>query len=396
MSNDFRYGFLADGKLILVSRDGGESEHTSEFVTGLQQRLQSIKDRSEWKLKGSGAQFMRGGLPVSEGSFEVDHFRAEFSSACFHPADGRLIYGVDAGEVRGLFAHDAKDNLEQRLLHGPARRFGAIDIRHQGEEEEWLLAVMGNDGTSRIGYFTPKKGGGVREVTEGDSIDSYPAWIPGEIRRFVYQTSGVARDRDGSWVALGPASIQMVDLEKGTTRALVEDDQMDYLCPACGPDGELYYLQRPYVPFRKPGLLSLVKDVVFFPVRLIRAIFGFLNVFSTIFTGKPLHTAGLPKREGPDPKAVFLYGRWMNMERMARAKPEDDDEPAVPKTWELRRQRKLNEPGEVLATGVMAYSLAPDGSLYYSDGRGVQVLPAGGGPAQRLSKRRLVSALFAK
>lgn len=187
----------------------------------------------------------------------------------------------------------------------------------------------------------------------------------------------------------------MVDLDKGTMKTLLEDDSIDYLCPSCGKDGELYCLQRPYEPFRKPGMLPLLKDIVLFPVRLVRAVFGFLNVFSKLFTGKPLTTAGAPKRQGPDPKAVFLYGRWMNMDQMDRESPEEEAKSAVPRSWELRCRRKLDEPGEVLASGVMAYAVASDGTVYYSDGRGVHAIPPGGGRARRVSKRRLVTDLFA-
>ncbi|QIF04100.1 hypothetical protein [Roseimicrobium sp. ORNL1] len=391
-----RLGFLADGQLFLCDGAGKEDSHTSSFVDGLRGRLQSIKDRNEWKSMGSGAQFMRGGLPTGGGAFEVDHFRAEFSSGAFHPADGKLVYAIDAGDVRGLFTYDQAESHEQRMLHGPKHRFASIDIRKKDEDsEEWLLAVMADDGTSRIGLLTPHRGGGVREITEGDSIDSYPVWIPGEARRFIYQTSGIARNRDGMWAGLGPAGLHMVDLDKGSMKTLLEDEHTDYLCPACGKDGEMYCLQRPYQPFRKPSLITSLKDIVLFPVRIVQAIFGFLNVFSKMFGGKSLTTAGAPKREGPDPKAVFLYGRWMNMEQMAREAPEDEAKSAVPKSWELRRRRKLDDAGELIASGVMAYALGSDGTVYYSDGRGVHALPPGGGPAVQVSKRRLVTHLFA-
>jgi len=62
MSNARAY--LSDGRLFLIQPDGKEQEITSAFVVDLQKRLQSIKERREWKSSGSGAQFARGGLPV--------------------------------------------------------------------------------------------------------------------------------------------------------------------------------------------------------------------------------------------------------------------------------------------------------------------------------------------
>jgi hypothetical protein len=72
----------------------------------------------------------------------------------------------------------------------------------------------------------------------------------------------------------------------------------------------------------------------------------------------------------------------MNMEQMEREAPEEEAKSAVPKSWELRRRRKLDEAGDLIATGVMAYALGSDGTVYYSDGRGVHTLPPGGGPAR--------------
>ena len=272
---------------------------------------------------------------------------------------------------------------------------GKLFLHSTGAEKE--IASTRDSGTSRICLFTPDAGGGIREITEGDSLDCYPAWIPGGTRRFAYQTSGIARHHHtGDWMGLGPASIQSIDIETGEMEALVEDPDFDFLCPGYAPDGTSYYLRRPYEPFHRISPWRALKDIVLFPFRLARAIFAFLDTFSRFFSGKPLQTAGAPQRKNvPDPKAVFLYGRWVNVEKEMQNAAEEEIDSAVPKSWELVRRDAAGNT-ETIAKGVMAFTLDASGQPIYSNGRGVFRLPADGkGKAEKLSDRKLVTDIFA-
>jgi hypothetical protein len=55
------------------------------------------------------------------------------------------------------------------------------------------------------------------------------------------------------------------------------------------------------------------------------------------------------------------------MEKAAKA---DDAADLVPNSWQLVR-RAANGAEEVIAKGVLAYDLAPDGSLVYSNGNAI-------------------------
>lgn len=389
-----RLAYISQGRLYLKSPESREEEVISDFVRNLKKRLQSVEDRASFRSGGSGAQFMRGGMAAPESPSVEDTFVSEFSCAAKGEDQNHLCYAVDARDVRGLFLYDIQEKYERRLLHGPKHRFTSISVRKGDGGAEWLVAAAQDHGASRIGLFTPDAGGGVRELTEGDSLDSYPAWEPGSARRFVYQSCGIARDpRSGDWRGLGPASIQSVDLDSGSHDPVVEDDRFDYLCPTYAPDGSLYYLKRPYEPFHQPSFFAMARDVVLFPFRLLRAIFSFLNVFSMFFSGKPLQTAGAaPRRDGPDPKAVFLHGRWVNMEKAMRDATVDEMTSAIPKNWELMR-RDANGNETVVQQGVMAFAVGGAGEVFYSNGRGVwMVSPASGTPA-KISDRKMVTSL---
>jgi hypothetical protein len=363
-------------------------------VDNLKDRLQSIKNRREWKMSGTGAQFARGGLPVAAGDFEVDRFQAQFSAVCPGPEPGRILYAVDAGDVHGIFSYSLEEREEQRIVHGASRRFSWLQSHAGGEEV--AVAVTQQDGTGCIGVLRPGRSGGVREITEGDAIDAYPAWAPRGSRALVYQSSGIAR-RNGQWVGLGPAVLQQLDLDSGNLEPLTHDESSDYLCPSFGPGGELYFIQRPYEAVAKVKPHAVLKDILFFPFRLVRALFAFLNVFSMFFSGKPLKTAGGPKRDGPDPKAVFLYGRWVNVQQqMSRNQPEETLS-AVPRAWVLKRKPADAEmsAAETVATGVMAYTVAADGTVFFSNGRGVFRIPPGARLPEKVNSRALVTCLFA-
>ncbi|SKA95083.1 hypothetical protein SAMN02745166_02266 [Prosthecobacter debontii] len=385
--------YISQGKLFMKPAVGGEVEIVSDFVRSLKQRLKSVEDRQAFRGSGSGAAFMRGGVG-SGGATVEDTFFAEFSAVASGVGPNQVCYAIDAGDVRGLFVYDLAEKYERRVLHGPRHRFAALDVRQEEGTQVWLVAAAQDHGDSRIGLFRPDVGGGVQELTEGDSLDSYPCWLPEGQRGFVYQTSGIARQAHGpEWAGLGPASLQRIHLDTGSLETVAEDDRYDFLCPAYGRDGSLYYLKRPYVPFHRVPLWQQGLDVLLFPFRLLRAVVAFLNVFSVFFSGKPLQTAGQgPRREGPDPKAVFLHGRWVRMEKQMRDAAVDEMTSAVPKNWELIRQTPEGLTTSVL-TGVMAFTVASDGSLIYSNGRGVWAVDGQGGKPVKLSSRSLVTAL---
>jgi hypothetical protein len=121
-------GCLSEGKLFITRPGEAETEIKSAFVDSLKDRLQSIKSRREWKMSGTGAQFARGGLPVAAGDFEVDRFQAQFSAVCPSPEPGRILYAIDAGDVYGIFSYSLAEREEQRLVHGPSRRFSWLQF----------------------------------------------------------------------------------------------------------------------------------------------------------------------------------------------------------------------------------------------------------------------------
>jgi hypothetical protein len=107
-----------------------------------------------------------------------------------------------------------------------------------------VFSVLHENGTANIGIKLSGEGG-IKEVTEGDSFDTAPRWSPGKDRRIVFQSAGVGRNREGQFLALGPFSLQQLDMDAGEMVTLLEDRHYDYLAPQFQGDGSLLYIRRP-------------------------------------------------------------------------------------------------------------------------------------------------------
>jgi hypothetical protein len=218
-------------------------------------------------------------------------------------------------------------------------------------------------------------GKGLKEVTEGDAVDEAPAWVPGERRQLVFQSAGIGRNPAGFQVALGPYAIQRLDLHGESLETLREEAGHDLLLPRVASDGKLLFIRRPYETAHRPiSPLKVLQDIVFFPYRLIVAIVHFLNWFSWVFARKPLITAGGPPREGPEARYLMLWGKLIDAEKAMRAAKAGDAKSLVPATWELVALH--NDAEQVLARGVLAYDIADDGSIVYTNGSAVYHLAA--------------------
>src|SRR6185503_6097418 len=97
---------------------------------------------------------------------------------------------------------------------------------------------------------------------------------------------------EGHFAALGPYCIQHLDVESGSLNTLAEDPRFDLLTPFQTSTGTLYFIRRPYRTGRELNPLTLLKDIILFPFRLLLAVFHFLQFFSMRYSGKKLSSAG--------------------------------------------------------------------------------------------------------
>jgi hypothetical protein len=369
--------YVAEGKLYL-KREGNQPQLIeSPFVQGLLDRVARTREKNDWKSSGMAWQFSSRQMSPNAAGPSTETRRIRFSGVSRGGADGELLYALDTDHVGGLFSLDTKEHYERRIFH--RNGFVAADLSRYPGDGMLALSLRAPDGTAGIAVMEAG-GKGLKSVTEGDSVDESPSWIPSEQKALLFQSAGVGRNSQGVAIGLGPYAIQRLEIESGNLTTVLEEDANDLLLPRMSADGALYFVRRPY----RPNAVSpwrILTDALLFPFRVVRAIVHFLDFFSLMFSRKPLLTAGGPRTEGPDARSLMLWGRFIDAEKALRKANQGAQGPLVPADWQLIRRADTGEE-QVLAKNVLAYDLCPDGSVIHTNGTAVFHRPLTGEPRQ--------------
>jgi hypothetical protein len=299
-----------------------------------------------------------------------------------------LIYSLESGSLCALL-EVSRLGVEERRLWNDNR----TPIRHVSVSRStgnMVFSVLHENGTANIGVKMHGEGG-IKELTEGDSFDTAPRWLPGEGWKIVFQSAGIGRNYRGQFLKLGPFSILQLDVETGEMTTLLEKSGCDYLAPQVLADGRLFFIRRPYAEHERFRPLRTLKDVLLFPFRLLYAIFQFLNFFSSIFAGRKLTSAGGPKGRDMDMKQMMIWGNLVRAQQPATVEEEGAD--LVPKSWELCC-RASNGEIKTLAGGVLAYDIDADGRVVYTNGNAVFLLHPDGHKERVLNEHMIQQVFF--
>ncbi|MES2014877.1 MAG: hypothetical protein V4484_00150 [Pseudomonadota bacterium] len=359
--------FIASGKLFCKSGNGAVQQISSPYIQDIEDRLARSKERNAWKENTSFQVSASGQMK----QFANDGANIAVTSALFHQERSVLYFLRDQG-IGGLFSYDLDSGVETRILH--KQYLDLTDLNLDATGSKILCAAAGKDGASNIASLDID-GNRMRELTGGDTVDSAPAWVPGDEHAVLYQSAGLARNPGGYVIAQGNISIQKLNLRTGSVEAVLDAPQFDFLHPRVNADGKLHFIRRPYeTPQYSSG--NILLDTLLFPFRLLRALFHYLNFFSLMYSRKPLTGAAGPAVQA-DIKDIILKGRRIDAEKALREESQINGIASlVPRSWELVcRNRDGSE--RVLATNVASYDLMDDGSIVYSNGRAVFMLGAG-------------------
>jgi hypothetical protein len=376
--------YLTQGKVRI--KDGAREPRTLESPYGAAIHDKALRSRQKNAWKGEGDGFLsgqllwgRGGATASEGPAPV-----LFTSVSRGSAPGRLVYSLSSGTLSALCEAEDLGAEERRLWNDNRSQVQHISVCPRTGNV--ACSVVHKTGNANIGIMIRGEPG-IGEVTEGDSIDTAPRWVPGEGRRVVYQSAGMGRNREGVFLALGPFGIHMADIDTAEMETLAESSHADYLSPQIGADGALYYIRRPYNEHARVKPLRALKDTVLLPFRLLSALLHFLNFFSMRYSGKKLSTpAGTPRRD-VDMKQMMIWGNMIQAEQAV----EDDTADLVPASWQLAR-RMPGGTEEIIAKGVLAYDIASDGTIAYSNGNAI-FLRHPDGRKEQFVKERMIEQL---
>lgn len=383
-----KLAYLSLGRLFVLEQNGTPRPIESEYGREVVQRSLQRQNKNKWKTEGEGALFNRGSLwGVSRE--DPTAARVAFTAVTRGIKPGLLFYALDTGTVGGLFGYEMENARENRLFHRENLHIG--DLCQSFDHEMLACSQQLPNGTAQIGIC---KKSDFDLVTEGDSVDKAPSWVPGARKQLVFQSAGVARNANGYPVGLGPVSIQKLDLETGQMTSLKEEHEFDFLAPKIDKNGNLFYICRPYEKLGSGGypLSKMLIDALLFPFRLSRALFHYLNFFSLIYSKKPLTTASGPKADGPDQRTLLLQGKIIDAERaMREGTKEEGISSLVPSSWQLmKRDPAGNE--NVLAKAVVAFDIDADENVVYSNGNAIYRLNQSG-KSELILKANVVETL---
>jgi hypothetical protein len=379
--------YLAQGKVRVKTGDAAPLTVDSAYGNSIREKEVRSQQKHSWKSGGNDGSPFSGPTLWGKAATPQD-VPLSITSICGGREPGGLIYSLESGSLCALLEAGPLGADEKRLWNDNRTR-----IRHLAVSPrtgDLAFGVLHENGTANIGLKLRGESG-VKELTEGDSFDTAPSWMPGECQRIVFQSAGIGRNREGHFLALGPFCIQRLNVETGEMETLFEDEHNDYLAPRVREDGSLYYVRRPYRLHERVHPLRVLKDVVLFPFRLSFALFHFLNFFSKIFTGRHLTTADGAKGQQMQMRQMMIWGNLVQARRRGREEEEGFD--LVPKSWELHRRNAQGE-SKVLAGGVLAYDVAPDGTVVFTNGNALFLLHPDGRKERLLNEQMIEQVYF--
>ena len=378
--------YLADGRLHLKLADEPSRVLESPFAESVRAREVGLVHRNAWKAQGPDARFLAAGISTGDEQAAANAYAA-ITGLSRGRTPGEILYSIETTAVAGVFAFDVGTAAEKWLFHGNQQRvrFPSTQPGH-----DLIACSVRSDGfRAHIGVMRAD-GSALTEVTEGDSVDLAPSWVPQAPRRLVYQSAGVGRDASGRPVGVGPSAIHQLDIERGDVRPLAESAAHDLFGPRIGTDGALYYLRRPWNARPRFAPLRLLLDLLLLPFRLVAAIFNWLNFFTVRYSGKPLLTPQGAQQRQADARQWLIWGNLIGAadETRNRWGGATEDEPGlVPPSWQLVRQPTGGAP-EVIARGVCSFDLAADG-VVYSTGSAVYHRGHAGTPVRLCTDSRI-------
>ena len=394
--------YLADGRLCRYGEDG-HRELPNGILERTAERIRTSARREEWKTTGSGAHFMNAEGQGMSAEDRVAALSATVGGFAF--LDERLAFSLTIDEVSGIYTKRFPDDTDEGILYSDSTRaFGDLAVAEDG-----LLVSVAYAGQSHIALIRTD----TRELsvlTDGRTVDTAPAVDPADRRSFYFSSAGLSDEPEAEEEVptslpemllmmhkkrpartIGPAALLRMDAGRSSLTEVMADPRYDYLKPAVSRDGTLYYLRRPYraeESDRSP--LGCLVDILLFPWNLLRALFGFFNLFSMTYGGKPLSRGGSVAREKSE-RDVFLEGNRIEAEKELKRNRRDEFPGIVPASYELWCRRPDGECRK-LASGVYAYALREDDILLSNGSSLLRLLP--NGKREKLTDARHVTRIL--
>jgi len=371
--------YIKDRKLFCVKNGRGEPVPDGVYEGYLRRVTDSAK-RNEWKNTGSGAKFTGVYEPGSDAASVASSVRS--SVYCVGGTDGKLLFSERIGETCAIYRKSSVSDMSEVIAYSDTSySLDSFDVFAGKVAVSAAYASF-----SHIGTVDASGRGGVKLVTEGESYDKNPCFDRSNPDVLYYESAGILltgeeeREDEARFITpasiiesirksveTGPSAIVKIDFSSGSLDYILEDENISYVKPSTDSNGTLYFIRKPYSHEKKSSEGCLV-SLLMLPVRLIMAVLGFFNFFSMKYSGRTL-TDGASKAKGKDERQIFIDGNLIDAEKSLKENAGEQNPGVVPKSFELCRLVDGKE--EKVKSGVIAYTLDPEGNLVYSNGSSI-------------------------
>lgn len=333
--------YLSNHQLVYL-KDQKQLTIPCQSVDLYKKNLEEIKQRKEWKSKGTGAQFMG-----------IAHMPDMQQSSQIYPSDvvvtgqDQIIYAARLDEGTAIYAKSLSNLQELEGLVLRKNEFVVYDIAYDAHHQRLALSASAPYQHERHLSVLSIDGNRIQYVTEGECQDANPVFDAQNPDQIYYDSCGFAYDQHGR-VSIGPKRICLLNLRTGDLDSVLEDARYDFLKPQKDVQGNLYVLRRPYK--QKTDSFGVLKDLILAPVRIIKAIIGWLDFFTQRYSGQSLKTtsgANPAKAKQKTQEELFIEGNLINAQkaRQQNSKTGEKYPGIIPRSWELI---KLTPAGEVV------------------------------------------------
>lgn len=369
---------FSNGERMGMIREGEVSPLPSQRYQRYREAMQEIQRQHQWKNSGTGALFM-GNL---SGLAENQEPAVRIGGMAL--LDGLLYYTAFLGGVGGLYT---KDPLNPDAPEG-------VIVHRQGMNTAGLCWNGASFATTllegqeqHLGFFTLPRGE-LTVVTQGETVEAGPSWSR-DCQQVWFSSAGWGREAPGGEPVLGPRAICRLDANTMELTEVYAQPGRDCISPQEGEDGSLWFLRRPRREEQEGNPLA---DIAAAPGKVVRAMGGWLDLFTRRYAGESLRSGGGKAKQKPE-RDLIIEGNLINAQRaLEENQSQGEAYPGIiPRSWELVRLAPGGENPEVVQKGVLAYALAPGGYVF-SNGRHI-LRATGTGKPELLAEEGMVTML---
>lgn len=362
--------FMTNEQMGSINEDKTLSFFNSQYVEQYNKNKQSIKLRQQWKTQGTGAKFM--GMDKDLSHLEASQTFKRPTGICLTDTPGYFIYAIQVDEFFGMFSKslDSKEEAEGHIMH--TNNIQMYDLDYNSANQKVILS-LGQDGISRHLALLNPKIAHYQVLTEGECIDANPSWSKAKANTIVYDSCGIGVDSNGIPIAFSEHNICRLNLDTCEIDEVISFEGFDCIKPKEDAEGNIYFIRRPKAhKGRQANPTDMLINILFIPVKIVRALFMWLNFFTIRYTGDSLstNTKNGTKAKKKSEEELFIEGNLIKADQNQKANERKGEKYAgiLPRDWELM---KYTPTGELISIkkGVLAFDIYSNGSIIYSNGK---------------------------